>query len=172
MTSRKGMLQDKRFYWAALGVLVLAIFGVALYKAWPILFPTISLSASVDPRCDLRQGPCTTRLPDGAYVSFSIEPRSIPVVKPLQLQVVLQGLNADKVEVDFAGTDMNMGFNRVTLGPSTDPGVYNSGGMLPVCVRDAMEWEARVLISTAQGMVSVPYRFVTVRPGVPLPESR
>ncbi|MET0028033.1 MAG: hypothetical protein ABW101_10385 [Candidatus Thiodiazotropha sp.] len=165
------MIQDKRFFWSIIAVLVLAIFGVALYKAWPILFPPISLSAAVDPQCDLRQGPCTSRLPNGAQVSFSIEPRSIPVVKPLQFKVVLEDLVADKVEVDFAGTDMNMGFNRVTLSPSSDPGVYASGGMLPVCVRDAMEWEARVLISTSQGLVSVPYRFITVRPGVPLPES-
>ncbi|MET0089675.1 MAG: hypothetical protein ABW068_06590 [Candidatus Thiodiazotropha sp.] len=166
------MKQDVRYYWVALGILVLAIFGVALYKAWPILFPPISLSAEVDPQCDLREGPCTTRLPNGVQVRFSIQPRSIPVVKPLQLEVVLKGLVADKVEVDFAGTDMNMGFNRVTLSPSSNPGVYTSGGMLPVCVRDAMEWEARVLISTAQGLVSVPYRFITVRPGVSLPESR
>ncbi|MET0064915.1 MAG: hypothetical protein ABW076_01075 [Candidatus Thiodiazotropha sp.] len=164
------MKQDTRYYWIALGILLSAIFGVALHKAWPILFPTISQSADVDPQCDLRDGPCTTRFPNGAWVSFSIEPRDIPVVKPLQLQVVIQGLDADKVEVDFAGTDMNMGFNRVTLSPASEPGVYNSGGMLPVCVRDAMEWEARVLIATAQGLVSVPYRFITVRPGVPLPE--
>jgi hypothetical protein len=33
-----------------------------------------------------------------------------------------------------------------------------------------MEWEAQVLIDTQQGLISVPYRFITVRPGMQLPE--
>ncbi|MEJ2405420.1 MAG: hypothetical protein P8171_14185 [Candidatus Thiodiazotropha sp.] len=163
------MIHTKSLYWVILGVLVLAIFAVTLFKAWPILFPDVAVSAQVDPQCDLRSAPCTSQLPDGSRVTFSIQPRTIPVLKPLQFEVRIEGLDADRVEVDFAGTDMNMGFNRVTLDPAAQPGTYTHGGMLPVCVRDVMEWEARVLISTQQGMISVPYRFVTVRPGIPVP---
>jgi hypothetical protein len=60
---------------------------------------------------------------------------------------------------------MNMGFNRPTLQEQT-PGHYSGEGRLPVCVRDAMEWEARVLIETDDGLVSAPYRFITVKPGM------
>ncbi|MCU7847917.1 MAG: hypothetical protein KZQ89_07895 [Candidatus Thiodiazotropha sp. (ex Lucinoma kastoroae)] len=154
--------------WVVLGLLIAAICAVAVYKAWPMLYPEISIKAALDPACDLRAGPCVTQLKDGGLVSFSIEPRELPVVKPLQLQVSLQGMQAEKIEVDFSGVDMNMGFNRVKLN-SGSTGEFIGSGMLPVCVWDAMEWEAQVLIDTQQGLVSVPYRFITVRPGVPLP---
>jgi hypothetical protein len=126
------------------------------------------MAAVVDPSCDLRAGPCTSTLPGGASVTFSIEPRSIPVVRPLQFEVDLQGLEAKGVQIDFSGVDMNMGFNRPTLQEQA-PGHYTGEGRLPVCVRDAMEWEARVLIETDDGLVSAPYRFITVKPGMQPP---
>jgi hypothetical protein len=158
-----------RLLWLFAGLLLVLVCGTAIYKAQPILFPKISQSAAVDPDCDLRASPCISLFTDGARVRFAIEPREIPLVKPLRLQVRLEGLHADKVEVDFSGVDMNMGYNRVTLQPG-ETGEFSGEGMLPVCVRDAMEWEAKVLISTPQGLISAPYRFVTVRPGLPLPK--
>ncbi|MCU7846320.1 MAG: hypothetical protein KZQ93_20995 [Candidatus Thiodiazotropha sp. (ex Monitilora ramsayi)] len=156
--------------WVLLGALLIAVSAVALYKAWPVLFPKVAMKASLDPACDLRAGPCITEVDGGGRVSFAIEPREIPMVKPLQLQVSLQGLQANSIEVDFAGVDMHMGFNRFKLTRDAS-GEFSGKGMLPVCVRDAMEWEAQVLIDSGQGLISVPYRFITVRPGVPLPGS-
>ncbi|MEW8507811.1 MAG: hypothetical protein AB2598_14020 [Candidatus Thiodiazotropha sp.] len=154
--------------WSILGLLFAAISIVALYKSWPMLFPKADLQAAVDPTCDLRAGPCTTRLENGGSVSFSIEPRDIPVVMPLAVQVNLQGIAATGIEVDFSGVEMNMGFNRVKLN-AKKAGVFSGKAMLPVCVWDAMEWEAKVLIKAEQGLLSVPYRFITVRPGVSIP---
>jgi hypothetical protein len=71
--------------------------------------------------------------------------------------------------VDFSGVDMDMGFNRVRLEP-VGKGSYSANGMLPVCVRDAMEWEAKVLLRSQEGLSSVAYRFITVRPGMPVPK--
>ncbi|MCU7907180.1 MAG: hypothetical protein KZQ76_15360 [Candidatus Thiodiazotropha sp. (ex Epidulcina cf. delphinae)] len=160
--------KGNRLLWMVTGLLLAVVCAVAVYKAWPVLFPEISRSAAVDPDCDLRAGSCVTRLNDGGRVSFSIEPREIPTLKPLRLQVALHGVEADKVEIDFAGVAMNMGFNRVKMERAAEGG-FTGNGILPVCVRDAMEWEARVLVSTRQGLLSVPYRFITVRPGAPLP---
>ncbi|MET0000126.1 MAG: hypothetical protein ABW125_12070 [Candidatus Thiodiazotropha lotti] len=156
--------------WILVGLLVIAVSAVALYKAQPILFPEVIRSGELDPDCDLRAGPCVSQLNDAVRVSFAIEPRQIPTVKPLQLQVSLEGMQAEKVQVDFVGVDMNMGFNRVTLN-AAGAGEFKGDGMLPVCVWDAMEWEAKVLITTGQGLISMPYRFITVRPGIPLPGS-
>ena len=155
--------------WALIGLLILAVCGVALYRVWPMLHPNIAVQIPADPRCDLRAGPCVSRLDDRASVSLSIEPREIPLVKPLQLRVELNEILATGVEVDFSGVDMDMGFNRIRLEPAGQ-GVYTAQGILPVCVRDAMEWEAKVLISTEAGLKSVAYRFVTVRPGLPVPK--
>lgn len=154
--------------WALLGLLLAAVCAVALYRAWPLLFPDIAYSVPFDPACDLRAGPCTSAIDGDTRVSFAIEPKAIPLVKPLQLEVRLQGLDASQVEVDFSGVDMNMGFNRLRL-EQTGEGAFSGEGMLPICVREAMQWEAKVLITTSRGLHSVAYRFVTVRHGQPLP---
>lgn len=156
--------------WSLLGLLFAAICIVALYKTWPLLFPNAAFKAAVDPACDLRAGACVTRLDDGSSVAFSIEPADIPVVKPLHLKVSLTGISANGVEVDFSGVDMNMGFNRTRLSREAE-GVFSGQAILPVCVWDAMEWEAQILLDTPKGLLSVPYRFITVRPGAPLPDT-
>lgn len=150
--------------WTILGLLLVAACAVAIYRVWPLLFPQAEISAALDPECDLRAGPCVTTLDDGGRVSLSIEPRQIPVMKPLQLRVDLKDVQAENVTIDFKGVDMNMGFNRMQL-ERTGQGVFTGKGTLPVCVRDAMEWEATVFVSTPKGLLSVPYRFITVRPG-------
>ena len=155
--------------WGLIGLLLLAVCGVALYRVWPMLHPDIALQIPADPKCDLRAGPCLSRLDENSSVSLSIEPREIPLVKPLQLRVDLNGIEASGVEVDFSGVDMEMGFNRVKLEPAGQ-GIYAANGILPVCVRDAMEWEAKVLIKSENGLSSVAYRFITVRPGLPVPK--
>ncbi len=155
--------------WGLAALLLLAVCGVALYRVWPMLHPDIVVQVPADPECDLRAGPCVSSLEDRGSVSLSIEPKEIPLVKPLQLRVELDGIEADGVEVDFSGVDMDMGFNRVRLEP-TGKGVYAAKGILPVCVRDAMEWEAKVLISSEAGLSSVAYRFITARPGMPIPK--
>jgi hypothetical protein len=160
--------QNHYLLWIVAAVLFLAVCLAAIYKAWPILFPQISQSAPVDPACDLRAAPCQSSINDQVEVEFSIEPKQIPLVKPLKLKVDVSGIDVDRVEVDFAGVDMNMGYNRVALQPVSE-GRFEGEGMIPVCVMDSMIWEAKVLISTKQGLLSAPYRFVTVRPGLPLP---
>lgn len=145
-------------WWAALGLLVAAAAGGLAYQAWPILFPSVTAAAPLDPDCDLRTGPCSGRLPGGGTVRFGIEPKAIPVLKPLTLTVRLEGVEARGVEVDFAGTDMNMGYNRVAL-RGVAPGLWRGEGMLPICVRDVMSWEAKVLLDTADGRMAAPFRF-------------
>ncbi len=164
------MNNTKLVLWGVIGLLFAALAGVALYKAYPLLYPPVSVRAPLNPDCDLRAGPCTVTFPDGAKVRFDIEPRAIPVVKPLRIVAQLEGIDATAVQVDFQGTDMNMGFNRAKLNAEGN-GRFAGDGMLPVCVRDAMEWEAKVLIETRAGLMEAPFRFVTVKPGMPLPGS-
>jgi hypothetical protein len=75
-----------------------------------------------------------------------------------------EGVDPDRVEVDFAGVDMNMGFNRVALKP-VGQGTFAGTGMLPVCVRARMTWEARVLLHTDAGLLAASFRFDTYLPG-------
>jgi hypothetical protein len=147
----------------AAGLLLAGLAGVAVYRIWPTLNPDIMAMAPLDPDCDLRAGPCIVQFADGARVGFGIEPRDIPVVRLLVLEVNLEGIRASQVEVDFQGTDMNMGYNRSEL-EAVKEGRFVGKGMLPVCVRYAMEWEARVLLHTEHGLLAAPFRFITVTP--------
>ncbi|WP_373508689.1 hypothetical protein [Thiocapsa sp.] len=148
--------------WALAALLLVAVVTVAIHKAWPLLNPTLVEVAPLDASCDLRAGPCDARFANGGVVRFAIEPQSIPVVTPLRLAVETTGLDVRAVEIDFAGVDMNMGYNRAALEPVA-PGVYRGQGTLPVCVRARMDWEARVLIHAVEGILAAPFRFTTVR---------
>lgn len=143
-------------------VLVIAVVGVVAYKVWPILNPTIVATATATSPCDLHQGPCTRQFEDGHTVRFSIQPNPIKVMELLTLEVVTSYESPWSVEVDFSGVDMNMGFNRPAL-KAVGEGRYRGETMLPTCIRGRMIWEADVLIRTAEGYRSAPFRFTTVR---------
>lgn len=175
--------------WALVAALAVAVVSVATIKLWPLLQSPVSERAPLNPSCSLHAGPCSVRFDSGGEVVLEIVPRAIPAVHPLQIQVTLRNLPAPQsVEVDFAGVEMDMGFNRTRLrsrldtgmrespGPVVDrrPGAplarpgplqWSGQGMLPVCVRDRMTWEARVLLQFPQRLLAAPFRFETVRPG-------
>lgn len=151
-----------RRLWTVLGVLLLGLAATAVYKAWPVLFPPLQQKLSVDPDCNLRAGTCLTQLADHGSVRFGIEPRHIPMITPLQLEVVLSDPEVQSVQVDFSGVDMYMGFNRVSL-QHQGQGRFIGEGRLPVCVYDSMEWEAQVLLHRGRDIISIPHRFITVK---------
>ncbi len=88
---------------------------------------------------------------------MNIAPHPIPLVKPLQVTVTLSGIDGDRVEVDFDGSEMKMGYNR--------PVLENSGGRfvgqttLPVCITGAMKWTATVLVTAENRRIAAPFHF-------------
>jgi hypothetical protein len=134
-------------------VLAIALVGVVTWK----LQPRADLTLAV-PACDLNLQTCIVDLPQGARLELGVEPRPIPTLRPIMLDMRLSGIEPEKVEVDFAGVRMNMGFNRPEL-TAAGQGRYAGQATLPVCVTGAMEWQATALLHTAAGTVSVPFRF-------------
>jgi hypothetical protein len=161
------MAKIDRGLWLVAGLLFLALVAVVIYKFQPLLNPELAAVAPLDPSCDLRAGPCVGKFPEGIEISFGIEPRSIPLVQPLQLRVMVRGVSASSAEVDFISIGMDMGFNRSQLKAEGD-GDFSGTGILPVCIRTVMEWEARVMVRTDKGLIAAPFRFATVKSGVPL----
>ena len=155
--------------WVVATFLAAAVIGVVVYKAWPLLHPVVAERAVLRLDCDLRAMPCTVSFAEGGQVTLDIEPRGIPAVEPLTIDVRLDGLaSPERIEVDFSGVDMDMGFNRVALAPVVDADGarrYRGKGMLPVCVRERMTWEARVLLYYPEGLWAAPFRFDSLRPG-------
>ncbi|WP_456405093.1 hypothetical protein [Thiolapillus sp.] len=112
--------------------------------------------------CDLHDGPCRSELPGGGWVEFSILPASIPLTQPLRLQVRVEGVEVDRTEVDFSGVSMNMGYNRPRL-EKTAEGHFEGEGLLPVCIRQRMDWEAKLMLHSSDGLIIIPHRFETVK---------
>ena len=139
-------------------VLVLIVIAVVGYKYSPLLLPKSDLTLTPAAGCDLQQQSCRAELPDGGTIELSITPHPIPVVKPLKVQVTVTGLTARKVEIDFAGVAMNMGYNRLALQPA-DAGRFVGEASLPVCVTGRMEWLATLLVETDRQQIAVPFHF-------------
>ncbi len=146
-------------------LLALALLGVLGYKLAPLFNPKTDVALPLS-SCNLSQQACAATLPDGGQLEFSIEPRPIPSLKPLKLQVSIRGSDARKVEVDFAGTDMKMGYNRPALenenagrGQSSPSARFVGQAVLPVCITGTMDYDATLLVETSKEWVAVPFRF-------------
>ena len=117
---------------------------------------------ALDSSCFLHQDNCSLDLPGGGKVTVSIEPKPIPLTVPIKLTVTVQNRKVDKVEVDFTGVDMNMGFNRTQLKQNTET-TFSGEMILPVCIRNKMKWEAKVVLRGEDESLLVPFRFITYK---------
>lgn len=139
-------------------IAALIAIAVAGHRFSPLLLPKADVTGQVEAGCDLQQRACPATLPDGARVQLSISPRPIPYLQALTVEVSTSGIEVHKVEVDFAGASMNMGYNRTQLA-AVGSGRHAGETSLPVCVSGGMTWVATVLIETDRQRIAVPYRF-------------
>lgn len=149
---------------AAIVALALAVSAAVGAKLWLARNAVPTLTAPLATGCDLHAAPCASTLPDGGRIELSLSPHPIPLLRPIAVTVRLQRLEARKVEVDFAGESMNMGFNRHQLQRQPD-GSYAGNTVLPVCVTGRMAWRASVIVDTERDQVVAPFRFITAHLG-------
>ena len=148
--------------WTIVALLTLVLLLSVSYKLKDMLKPGIAAKAELDESCNLRKGACSSNLPGGGKVTFSIAPNDIPILRPLQLDVKVEGVDVSKAEVDFTGIGMDMGYNRPRL-EAVSKNQFLGKAILPVCVRSKMDWEARVLLQTDHGLIMAPFRFYTLK---------
>jgi hypothetical protein len=151
--------QERSQVWLYVTIVVLLIpLAVTVYLS--LDDSDIDAIAPLDPVCDLHRGPCQSVFPNGGKVSLSIEPRPIRALKPLQIRVQTEGIDAQSVRVDFRGVDMDMGYNRPLL-KEVAAGQYAGTWVLASCGLERMIWEATVLIETADHKMAAPFRLET-----------
>ena len=96
-----------------------------------------------------------------ARVLFNVLPASLPALEALELDVVLEGINAEQVSVEFMGRDMPMGLMPVILkreGYGWLSQHYTGVGSISFCASDRqMVWVARLSIKTAVGLQTVAF---------------
>lgn len=107
--------------------------------------------------CDLSVSECSAPLPHGGSLTLSVEPRPIRPLQNLSIAVRLSGQSAEKVEVDFDGAEMSMGYNRPVLSANGDH--FSGQTVLPVCVTGTMKWKATVLVSKGHQRLAAPFQF-------------
>jgi hypothetical protein len=149
---------NKKLLIDAIGILLIALVVVVGYKLSPLLLPRADVVIQPDPACNLQRQACAVKLPSGGSVELAMATRPIPMVKPFEVQVTTSGFAPGRVEVDFAGIDMNMGLNRPELA-ARGGGRFAGQVTLPVCITGAMDWQATVLIETGGERIAIPYRF-------------
>ena len=118
--------------------------------------------------CDLRTGPCVQPV-NGGTVTLAIQPADIPLMQPLRLRVVAEGLAEHAVQVEIRGLNMDMGLNRTSL-TRTPGGVWEGETILPICSQrqTTSEEGARqywIVRLDADGQAfEIPFPFRTNRP--------
>jgi hypothetical protein len=139
-------------------MLILAILAVIGHRLSPRLHTsadqTLPMSA-----CNPGLQTCTAALPGGGQLALSIEPRPIRPLQPFNVSAEITVFKADKVEIDFAGSNMEMGYNRPELAGRS--GRFIGQAVLPVCITGSMEWTATVLITAENQRVAIPFQFAT-----------
>jgi hypothetical protein len=150
-------LVNKKILMDVIGVLLIALVVVIGYKLSPMLLPKADVTVQPDPACDLQQQTCAVDLPGGGKIALSMGTRPVPMVKPFAVQVSTQGFVPGRVEVDFTGIDMNMGFNRPEL-TLREAGTYVAEATLPVCITGQMDWQVTLLLETGSQRIAIPFR--------------
>lgn len=154
-----------RYRWLRLAAAALALGGLGylLAAGWPVLFPVAEYAAAAPPACDLQRGPCSARIDAAHAIDLEIEPKVITPVQPVRLFVNLHGIDADRVEVEFSGVEMNMGRISDEL-LDTGSGSFTGDATLPICVRRQMSWQALITAHAADGRYRGTFRFEVNRP--------
>lgn len=160
--SKSDMTPQNKALIATVVALALAIAAAVGAKLWLGAEPGTTVNAPLDTACNLQAGPCASTIPGGGRIELSLAPRPIPLLRPLSIEVKVESLDARAVEVDFAGVDMNMGFNRPKL-KSQGNGRYAGEATLPVCITGRMAWQASVMVTTDKLKAVAPFRFITAR---------
>lgn len=149
---------NKKILIDLIGLLLIALVVVVGYKLSPLLLPRADMVVQPDPACNLQRQACAVTLPAGGTVELAMGTRPIPMVRPFEVQVATSGFSPSRVEVDFAGIEMNMGLIRPELA-ARDKGRFAAQATLPVCITGAMDWQVTVLIENGGERIAIPYRF-------------
>ncbi len=120
-------------------------------------------TAVINPDCNLQKTPCEANFSENVKITFSLSPRPIKPLVPLNIDVSIEKLEIENVHVQFEGIDMYMGYYRPELSirnKDNNKVNYEGNATLSVCTLDEMPWQANVILTTDQGIYVAPFQFV------------
>ena len=124
------MVQNRKWLFIGLALLVFAAVKVAALYWWTQSQPTAETVAA----CDVRIG-CT--LPDGTKLKFGTP---VGVKTPFDIRLDAVPPLVKQVSVSFSMRDMDMGFNRYDLKRQADGSWLAEGVRLPLCTQQRYDY--------------------------------
>ncbi|MFO8047038.1 MAG: hypothetical protein R6U30_14360 [Halomonas sp.] len=113
--------------------------------------------------CELSVGACRATLGDAGSLMLDLgADGGIRALEILSMTVVLEGVEAESVVVDFIGRDMDMGLHRYPLTRQGD-GIFHGQGQIPICTETVMPWRARVIVTSDDRRVGTGFNFEVER---------
>lgn len=113
-----------------------------------------------DKNCDLQKEACSVILEDGSDIILSINPRPIPLMKPIELTVKTKGINLDNLKLKVYATNMNMGLIEKSLSKTTK-NIYKGKITLPTCIVGNMIWDVNIIANKPTKSIGATFEFKT-----------
>ncbi len=110
--------------------------------------------------CDLQKEACSVVLEDGSRVTLSINPRPIPLMKPIELVVKTKNINLDNLNLKVYATNMNMGLIEKSLN-KTAKNTYKGKITLPTCIVGNMIWNVNIIANKPTKSIGATFEFKT-----------
>lgn len=147
--------------------LVIFLLGVCGYLALQGRLPSQANPSTpihlISPEsCLLNKGICTAgKTP--FQLSLELTPQPVPLMKPVQVKMQLQGLNnLASANLKIEGENMYMGFQTVQLAKLNESD-WQGSFSLPICSESEMHWRVTVSLNTPEQAYQASFKLVTQR---------
>lgn len=148
-------MKNKKFF-TLLFIEILVIVGVASYffvdsaSIYKYFFGDIKYYEQ-SKNCDLHVKSCSANIPTVGRITFDIEPKDIPLMKPLTFTATTDGdIDKDELDLHIYATNMNMGYYNLKM-KKISKNKYQVKNILPTCITGGMIWRAEVVFGRVGG---------------------
>ncbi|RXK04466.1 hypothetical protein [Halarcobacter bivalviorum] len=111
-------------------------------------------------QCDLHKSSCTIKIQDGTIFTLDVEPKTIPLMKPLKFTIKSNNADLKNLALNIYATNMAMGEFYLPV-KNLGNGNYEAIGTLPTCPLGKMEWNADIRIEKATENIGARFQFKT-----------
>lgn len=133
---------------SALAIVVAA--GLLAYlavRAWPFAAVNAVTGWPAEPGCDLARSACTVHFPGQGELQLDAGPGPVAANRPVDVRLTTTLPAPERVRLELAGVDMNMGTWSFPLEAVGD-GAYAGRMTLPACIRGRMRWRTTAVVHT------------------------
>ncbi|MDD3344314.1 MAG: hypothetical protein PHR87_12155 [Sulfurospirillaceae bacterium] len=115
---------------------------------------------TANPECNLNVERCETALSDRSHLTLEIEPKPVPLMKPITFKVTIEDASLSFIEATLFATNMNMGLHTFKLFNKGN-GLYEGEGMLPTCIVGNMIWQTNIVLNKPSQSIGATFFFQT-----------